>query len=269
MRPLTSVWSAIAGAVAGLFISGTALADHLPGRIDGWVGFIGDSITYGVGASEPSRQGTGSLAATDAVGWVKRQLASPAGIGPLGRVGVLNQGIAGATSQEWTGPDIGSHFAVGGGQPSVFDDAKCCVAIMVMLGTNDSRDVIAFSSAQYRQNLETLIAHLKHDLPGAKIILNAPIWYDGARAATAIGNGYSATSVDRLTGYTAVLRQLADGKTVFLGDTDGYRQFKASGSATLFGPDGVHPNDAGYKLLGQLWFAALARVLHLSGSPPG
>jgi lysophospholipase L1-like esterase len=36
----------------------------------------------------------------------------------------------------------------------------------------------------------------------------------------------------------------------------------ANFSTTILAPDGVHPNDAGYKVMGQTWYAALSPLLH-------
>ena len=242
-------------------------------RSDGCIGFIGDSITFGEGAKVSSGQGEGQLGATDAVGWIRTWL--PAAGAATGRKLIVNnRAVLGATTNDFLGANAGYYFNAISGWPHMgygFQGGHC-IAIMVTLGTNDSRDVYAFPPAQYRANLETLIANIKHDLPNAKIILNAPPWYDGDRAGKVVGNGYGPASAARLATYLPVLSELADNKTVFLGDVDSYARFKASANATgpaaLLGDDGLHPNDTGYRVIAHGWFEALRTVLHLPAPQP-
>lgn len=249
------------------------LVSAMSARADGCVGFIGDSVTYGSGATVPSGQGPGTPGATDAVGWVKYWLERVT-VASGKRIGVDNRAVAGATTADWAVPNAGYYFNAVSGWPHMGTgfQASHCSVIMVMLGVNDSRDNFAFSPAKYAENLRALAANVKHDMPGAKLILNAPIWYDGARAAGTIGSGYSPAAAGRLDGYIAALRQLADNKTVFLGDVEAYERFKAAartgGPLPLQGPDGLHPTDAGYRVLGRLWFDALRKVLDLPEPQP-
>jgi len=262
-------WALLPAAIAAFLLLGpAACAEGLPGQRGGCVGFIGDSITYGSGARVPSGVGGGEIGATDAVGWVKALLATattPTGV----RLVVNSRPMAGSMTAEWITPNAGYYFNAITGWPHMgtgFKDGRC-VAVMVMLGINDARVGIATPPEKYRQNLQAMIANLKHDLPEAKVILNAPTWYDSALAIRIAGAGNAPVGTDLLAAYIEVLRGLADNKTVFLGDTDGFVRFKAidqsTGPQALYGPDGVHPNDAGYRLLGQFWFEALRRVLHL------
>ena len=203
------------------------------------IGYIGDSITWGVGA-----------VVSNAVQNSVKNL----GDGYT----FLNHGISGATTTTFVGNNA---------QAGSFQSAGVEV-VMIDLGTNDSLRYAAsnpandycngygtpqqqaefcLSAAEYKSNLQTIIANLT--AAGVKrIILNDPI----------VGRD-NARDPDLIEAYKLVLNELVDGEAVFRGDDLAYGFF--SPSNTSYYHDGIHPNDLGYTELGGFWSDAYTRVI--------
>jgi lysophospholipase L1-like esterase len=87
-----------------------------------------------------------------------------------------------------------------------------------------------------------------------KIILNEPTYAQ-----------FTPDVATRLQEYSVALAEVADGETVFVGDTSAYEAFEANSGAWL--SDGVHPNDTGYVELGKLRAVAFKRIMDSQTNP--
>jgi lysophospholipase L1-like esterase len=121
----------------------------------------------------------------------------------------------------------------------------------VMLGTNDSRIEIAESSEAFRANIEYIIHTLK-SAGVEKIILNTPPYFE------IIPLSWEESSREKIKEYIEAEKTLADNKTIFLGDTLAWETFEKSPSLLW---DGLHPNQEGYKVLGNLWANAFKKLI--------
>lgn len=232
------------------------------------IGFIGDSITLGA----HSTMGTGTIGNTTAgalggsVGQCQRFLQN---LVSSGTVTVSNQGINGTRTMDWANGAPG-----GTGQYPAAKTTMQGVGVNVMsimLGTNDATTNGSNITGQpqtptgVKANLLQIINQVKTDFPGAPIIIHCPPWLNGARGTANGLTGYGSTTIDSLRGYLAAYYSVVDNVTVFLGDIHAINVFNSTneGSTSANGllADGVHPNDAGYQLLGTLWGLAIARVV--------
>jgi lysophospholipase L1-like esterase len=119
----------------------------------------------------------------------------------------------------------------------------------IMLGTNDS--VRGVSTANYIKNMSGIVDQLL--ATGVKtVIINRPI--------------YNAVSAWRLNDYSENLAGLANGSTVFIGDVEGYDWFRQNSWHLDGGGGGFHPDQTGYRVLGELWAAAFLSIVENSAS---
>jgi lysophospholipase L1-like esterase len=117
----------------------------------------------------------------------------------------------------------------------------------IMLGTNDS--VRGVSTANYIKNISGIIDKLL--AVGVKtVVLNQPI--------------YNAVSPRMLSEYSAGLVGLANSATVFLGDTKAYDWFRQNSRHLDGDGRGFHPDQEGYRVLGELWAAAFLSIVENS-----
>jgi lysophospholipase L1-like esterase len=117
----------------------------------------------------------------------------------------------------------------------------------IMLGTNDS--VRGVSTANYIKNMSGIIDQLL--AAGVKtVIVNRPI--------------YNAVSAWRLNDYSENLANLANGSSVFIGDTAAYDWFRQNSRHLDGGGGGFHPDQEGYRVLGELWAAAFLSIVENS-----
>jgi lysophospholipase L1-like esterase len=117
----------------------------------------------------------------------------------------------------------------------------------IMLGTNDS--VRGVSTTNYIKNMSGIIDTLL--AAGVKtVIVNRPI--------------YNAVSPWRLSEYSENLATLANGETVFIGDTQAYDWFRQNSSHLDGGGGGFHPDQTGYRVLGELWATAFQSIVENS-----
>jgi lysophospholipase L1-like esterase len=130
-------------------------------------------------------------------------------------------------------------------------------AVLLMVGTNDV--VQGKPIAQAANNLENLIIEITSTLPACRLhvatILPITQAWQGRSAGelNANANAYNAEVRARVAAHAAAGRKvsLVDmNALVVLDDPDPLLDFFQPG-------DGIHPGQAGYDQLGQLWFAAL------------
>ncbi|MDR3127744.1 MAG: SGNH/GDSL hydrolase family protein [Bifidobacteriaceae bacterium] len=183
------------------------------------IGFIGDSITYG----DPFPN-------SNAVQTMLKELGD--------KYLYVNDGVNGQTSQSY----INEFLPLALRNFQYYKVKQVCI----MLGTNDARDEIAETVNDYKTNLQYIIAKLKN-IGINKIILNAPPNFN------IIDFSWSKKSKARIKQYTKALDQLVDSKYVYKGDRQAWTIFDKQPNL-LF--DDLHPNQIGYKVLGELWAQA-------------
>jgi len=191
-------------------------------------GWIGDSITYGYMSSPPTDPCT--LETGDLNGLAN------------GTTYVMgnNAGSNGTTTANWASGQTLLTNAI-----SAFQSAGVTV-VNIMLGTNDALSSIAATSVQ--TNLQSTITALKA-AGFNKIIINYSPYTMNNAPAEAL-----------LVQYQSVEQALvaADPTHVFMGDTTAYTWFQANQSYLL---DGIHPTNAGYAVLGQMWATAYLQIM--------
>ncbi len=157
----------------------------------------------------------------------------------------------------------------------------------IMLGTNDAKDSVATSPAQYQANIETIIAALKALRSDMKIVLNKPVWF---QPDTGYGTDFSTASLGRVAQYHTMLAQLADGTSIVVGGLTAYNQCEIHGwsgtmgesnpanATTAYPPaptggksylvDGLHPYDGGSEMIAKLEWGPNARNAVLGNFTP-
>lgn len=221
------------GACVAALVTAASSAAAAP-RAPTHVACVGDSITQGVGASSGTTNYPADLQAL------------------LGSaVHVMNYGHSGATllstgdlpyqrQSEYTSA---TSFVSGAG-------ATATVDVIIMLGTNDSKAynwvVDAGTRAeQFRTDCSALVDHFAQLPTHPLVYLALP--------PTAYNNSYQISGSVIHDQIIPILKQVAAAKGVPTIDVN----TPTAGHAELF-PDGVHPNDNGYKLLAQVMLDGLA-----------
>jgi len=127
--------------------------------------FIGDSITFGAGIAEPSKQAPPAVC----VNTLQKQLQNPS-------VYFSNQGHCGISTAGFL--PMGQQFeaAVAAAKQLNADHAGQLV-FSIMLGTNDSCNNCHMLDSTYHDNYKRIIDQLLADFPNSKILINYPIWY--------------------------------------------------------------------------------------------
>ena len=123
--------------------------------------------------------------------------------------------------------------------------------VVILLGTNDSKDVNWISAAAFRQQYAELIAAYRALSPAPRIVICTP-----PRAFKPLNRFFYITNdakLDRIPEITALVRAVAEEQN--LETVDLYAQ--TEGRRDLFGPDGLHPNAAGAKLIADTVYRAL------------
>jgi lysophospholipase L1-like esterase len=192
--------------------------------------FVGDSITYG----QTSCNYNSNYCRTVSTNAVNTEMSI------LNREAVnyveINMGNPGATA---------SGYLYGIDQAYLNKVRQYRIEIaQVMLGTNDSARGV--SMANYTKNISGIIDELVGS--GVKtVILNRPI--------------YNAVAPRLLVGYFEGLSGLANNETVFMGDTQGYDWFRQNSWHLDGSGGGFHPDQEGYRVLGELWATAFKAVV--------
>jgi lysophospholipase L1-like esterase len=122
--------------------------------------------------------------------------------------------------------------------------------VLLKIGTND---INSGGSAAAPNGLKNLIDQIAKDVPSALLVVSSiiPIKDDNTNSWV---KTYNATIP------TAVSAAAAAGKHVVF--VDAYAAFVANANwKTALMYDNLHPNDTGYALLGQTWYAAISAVL--------
>jgi lysophospholipase L1-like esterase len=157
------------------------------------IGYIGDSITQGVGGTP------------NAVQVATTQL----GTGFT----VVNRGVSGSTTKSRVNSQLADAITA--------FQSNGVEVVSIMLGTNDAQISNNISVNDYKTNVETIITQLK--VAGIKkIILNEPPYLDIAK----FSSNYNNDSLVKLREYSVMLEELADGETVIYGDTQTYEWFE-------------------------------------------
>jgi lysophospholipase L1-like esterase len=217
-----------------LVVAGVANA---AGRTPTHVACVGDSITAGVGASSSN---------TNYPAVLQTLLGSS--------VKVMNFGHSGATmlsvgdlpyqqQSEYTGA---TSFVSGAGASAVVD-------VIIMLGTNDSKPYnwtagTTTRPEQFRKDCTAMVDHFAQLAPHPLVYLALP--------PHAYNNTYQISGTVLHDEIIPVIKQVAADKGIPIIDVD----TPTTGHPELF-PDGVHPNDNGYKLVAQVMHDGLLAPL--------
>ena len=203
------------------------------------IGFIGDSITYGQGLSagqSPPDQIAGILTKL-----YKNRV-----------VNTYNQAHGGASTADWLSGSsylttAKSAFSAGG-----------VAHVHIMLGVNDAVAAAGISAAQFKANLQNILA----DLTGAGyiVILSYPTFH--IVGASGI---IDATYVDKLASYKLQIDSVINGTNVLRGDVLACEYFVLNQSE--YSGDNVHPNSTGALSLAQMWARAIDRALYSPDRP--
>jgi lysophospholipase L1-like esterase len=201
------------------------------------VACVGDSITAGVGASSST---------TNYPAVLQTLLGSS--------VKVMNFGHSGATmlsvgdlpyqqQSEYTGA---TSFVSGAGASAVVD-------VIIMLGTNDSKPYnwtvgTTTRAEQFRKDCAAMVDHFAQLAPHPLVYLALP--------PHAYNNTYQISGTVLHDQIIPVIKQVAADKGIPVIDVD----TPTTGHPELF-PDGVHPNDNGYKLVAQVMHDGLLAPL--------
>ena len=216
--------------------------------------FIGNSITYGAGLSNP---------AVEAPPAVCRDLIEEAtGI----TTNLYNGGHSGITTLGFLpGRDDLTRLI---SAAKAFQKNGGNIYISIMLGTNDSAisgpEGAPVSPDNYKKNLKSIIDELISKVPGCKILLNYPIWYS---PNTYNGGKYLQEGLDRLRSYYPYLDEIAEEyEQVIAGDRNSWEYFENNNSLFIAesgysGTFYLHPNVQGAQRLAEVWANSLLDII--------
>ncbi|ASU32577.1 GDSL-type esterase/lipase family protein [Mucilaginibacter xinganensis] len=228
--------------------------------------FIGNSITYGAGLSNPTTEAPPAIA----VNYLEQQSSA-------GKVAFANQGHGGFTTVDFL-PSTNRAFKEVEQAARSFTNKQALLIFSIKLGTNDSAvegptGAPVFPEVYY-QNLKTIADSLLKEFPGSIVIFQHPVWYS---PNTYNGAKYLAEGLDRLQNYIPQIDQLVADyaatfpKRVFVGDTKAFDYFKKHATTDLQPENGhagtfyLHPNKQGAAALGNFWGEAINKVLKKLG----
>jgi lysophospholipase L1-like esterase len=223
--------------------------------------YIGDSITFGAGLSDPSTQSPPVIASAYLQ---KRRLSDT--------IILSNQGRSGFTTVNFL--PSGDTFNMVEHAANTIINKPGILIFTIMLGTNDSAiegpKGAPVAPADYQKNLRLIIDRLLKDYPGCKVIVQQPVWYS---PNTYNGARYLQAGLDRLQSYFPEIKQLvksydrANKNQVFLGDTKAFDYFKTNYLTDFQAENGhqgtfyLHPNQKGAVALGTLWGEAIYNII--------
>jgi lysophospholipase L1-like esterase len=223
--------------------------------------FIGNSITYGAGLADPSKEAPPVIAAD----YLKKQA-------NIGSVDFSNQGHSGYTTLDFL-PATNAFKAVEQAAKA-FTDKQALLMFSLKLGTNDSAESgthgAPVSPEDYRNNLKTIVDTLLKEFPGCIVVFEHPVWYS---PNTYNGARYLAAGLARLQSYVPQIDQLVKAynttnpKQVFTGDTKAFNYFKQNYLTDCQAEQGhegtfyLHPNKQGAVALGTFWGVAINKVV--------
>ena len=117
--------------------------------------------------------------------------------------------------------------------------------VVILLGTNDSKDINWISAAAFRQQYAELIAAYRALFPAPRVVICTP-----PCAFKPFNRFFSITNdakLDRVPEIAAEIKAIAAVNGTELVDLYALTQ----GKRELFGPDGLHPNAAGAKVIAE------------------
>ncbi len=232
------------------------------GKRDLNIVFIGNSITYGAGLSDPPSEAPPVIAAA----YLRQQ-------SNIGNVEIANQGHSGYTTVDFL-PSTGGVFKDVEKAANSFANKQALLIFSVKLGTNDSaiegpRGAPVFPE-NYYQNLKAIADSLLKEFPGSIVIFQHPVWYS---PNTYNGAKYLAEGLMRLQKYMPEIDLLVQDyastypKRVFVGDTKAFDYFKKHAESDLQPEQGhqgvfyLHPNKQGAAALGNFWGEAINKIV--------
>ena len=193
------------------------------------IGFLGDSITYGIG--DNYGPGCYDRALTD-----------------LAKNGYLPTGVNYGSN----GASVASFYQQTAGPLQAFEAAGVSV-VSLMLGTNDAQVSVATSPQDYHDKLLWVINSLLAPGTGIqKVILHYSPYIQSNHAAT-----WDGAADARLMAFQTQIDSLCNGTTILQGDKLAYPFFQQHPEQG----DGVHPTPQGHQDLGDLWAIAITNAL--------
>lgn len=193
------------------------------------IGFLGDSITYGIGDD-------GKPGCYD---WALTFLAQNGY-----QVSGVNYGNNGAS--------VTSFYQQTGGPLQAFEKAGVSV-VSIMLGTNDANARFHATPQQYHDKLlEIVNSFLAPGTGIRKVILHYSPYIQSSPPAA-----WDKTADAHLLAYQAQIDSLCNGTTILQGDKMAFRFFQGCPEQG----DGVHPNPQGHQDLGRLWAVGITKAL--------
>lgn len=183
---------------------------------------------------------------------------------------INNQGLSGFTSAQWASGTSTLNNALASFKAQALTmPATTKVFVQIMLGANDSLIALRVTPSQFATNIQSTInAITAYGIPGlAGIVLHYS--YYGMPYRFPTGNTYDETSDSLIQQYNAQLLALANGSSVFVGDTKAYEMFAANAANLLDVSDGIHPLDSGYSAQAGLWEKSYLQILGKGGGGGG
>lgn len=199
--------------------------------------FVGDSITYGSGAT------SGKDAPTQCCAILTKTYKHRV-------VSFSNLGVVGTTTTDWS-QTVNINSIISN------CTTNSLTYVHLMLGANDATQGI--SAATYLTNLQTLTAGLIS--AGLKVILSYPAYVPDNPGASSS----NPARAGRLYSYLAVIDSLINHTTILRGDTLSHAYFMATYATEYV--DELHPNDTGALSLGTMWARAIDRALFPVNKP--
>lgn len=231
--------------------------------------FIGNSITYGAGLDNPTREAPPVKAAI----FMSK---NP----EVASVRYANCGRSGCTTVDYL-PETNTLFKWATDAADKFkDETWADLVFSIMLGTNDSAiegtNGCPLSPKGYYNNMRSIIDRLLELYPNCRVVIHRPLWYS---PNTYNGAKYLQDGLDRLTSYYPMIEKVVAHYSkrcpgqVYLGDVDGFSFFRENHLEYFQAEDGnagtfyLHPNSDGAVKLGELWGMAILRALGLCPLP--
>lgn len=217
--------------------------------------FIGNSITYGAGLSNPATQAPPVVCssliekATDIT------------------VNLYNGGHSGITTLGFM-PGRNDFTRVVSAAKALRKSNGGLIYFSIMLGTNDSAcsgpEGAPVNTNTYKANIKAIIDKLIEEVPDCKILLNYPIWYS---PNTHNGATYLQEGLDRLYSYYPIIDSVVEEyEQVFAGDREVWNYFEDN--KVLFQAENgysgtfyLHPNVDGAKRLAEVWARSLIDII--------
>ncbi len=193
------------------------------------IGFLGDSITYGIGDD-------GKPGCYD---WTLTFLAQ-------------NGYKASGVNYGNNGASVTSFYQQTGGPLQAFEKAGVSV-VSIMLGTNDANARFHATPQEYHDKLlEIVNSFLAPGTGIGKVILHYSPYIQSSPPVA-----WDKTADAHLLAYQAQIDSLCNGTTILQGDKMAFRFFQQHPEQG----DGVHPNPQGHQDLGRLWAIGITKAL--------